>query len=251
MPTADRSEVWLVDLGYAAKTRPCVVLSIPPMDTDRALVTVIPHTTSLRGTRFEVSIPMSFLRYGVFDAQNPTTVPLAKFIRKLGDLTPAQLASVENAVPDLARPLKSSITMSSASGTTAPTTGGFTEDAFHRFLKGRDEPAWLVERRREAFARFQAFPWPSARDEEWRRTDIRALKLDAFAPPTADEPSHRGRSLPSMTCGTPWARTTPPASCTSTARRPASRTRPSSAARCSSTWHGRPRTIPRSSTATC
>ncbi len=70
-----------------------------------------------------------------------------------------------------------------------PTTGGFTEDAFHRFLKDRDEPAWLVERRREAFARFQAFPWPSARDEEWRRTDIRALKLDAFAPPAAGEPA--------------------------------------------------------------
>ncbi len=45
--------------------------------------------------------------------------------------------------------------------TDASTTGGFTEDAFHRFMKGRDEPAWLVDRRREAFARFQAFPWPA------------------------------------------------------------------------------------------
>ena len=43
-----------------------------------------------------------------------------------------------------------------------PTAGGFTEDAFHRFMKGRDEPAWLVERREDAFARLQAFPWPSA-----------------------------------------------------------------------------------------
>ena len=59
------------------------------------------------------------------------------------------------------------------------------------FLRERDEPAWLVERRREAFARFQAFAWPSARDEEWRRTDIRGLKLDAFAPPAADEPECR------------------------------------------------------------
>lgn len=80
--------------------------------------------------------------------------------------------------------------MSSALGTTlTPTTGGFTEDAFHRFIKGRDEPAWLVDRRREAFARLQAFPWPSAREEEWRRTDIRALKMDAFAPPTAEPPA--------------------------------------------------------------
>ncbi len=70
-----------------------------------------------------------------------------------------------------------------------PTTGGFTEDAFDRFLKGRDEPGWLVDRRREAFERFRGFPWPNARDEEWRRTDIRGLKLDAFAPPVAaDQP---------------------------------------------------------------
>ena len=98
MPKADRGEVWLVDLGYAAKTRPGLILSILPLDTDRALVTVIPHTTSPRGTQFEVSIPTSFLRRGAFDAQDPATVALAKLIRKLGDLTPPQLASVEDAV---------------------------------------------------------------------------------------------------------------------------------------------------------
>lgn len=98
MPKADRGEVWLVDLGYVAKTRPGMILSISPLDTDRALVTVIPHTTSPRGTRFEVPVPAPFLRHGAFDAQDPTTVALAKLIRKLGDLTPAQVASVEDAV---------------------------------------------------------------------------------------------------------------------------------------------------------
>jgi mRNA interferase MazF len=29
MVNPDRGEVWLVDLGLAAKTRPCVVLSVP------------------------------------------------------------------------------------------------------------------------------------------------------------------------------------------------------------------------------
>ena len=71
---------------------------------------------------------------------------------------------------------------------------GFTEDAFEAFLRDRDEPTWLLERRREAFARFQAFAWPSARDEEWRRTDIRALKMDAFAPPCRGEPSATDRA---------------------------------------------------------
>jgi Fe-S cluster assembly protein SufD len=68
------------------------------------------------------------------------------------------------------------------------TASGFTEDAFESFLRDRDEPAWLTERRREAFARFQAFAWPSARDEEWRRTDIRGLRLDAFGPPAGERP---------------------------------------------------------------
>jgi Fe-S cluster assembly protein SufD len=79
--------------------------------------------------------------------------------------------------------------MSSAPLTKIPVTGGFTEEAFEAFLREREEPSWLVERRRDAFARFQAFPWPSAREEEWRRTDIRALKIDAFAPPSPGEPA--------------------------------------------------------------
>ena len=37
---AKRGEVWLVDLGYAAKTRPCLVFSVEAEDTDRALTTV-------------------------------------------------------------------------------------------------------------------------------------------------------------------------------------------------------------------
>jgi len=99
MATANRGEVWLVDLGYAAKTRPCLVLSIPTLDTDRALATVIPHTTSPRGTRFEVAIPVRFLdKDGVFDAQNPISTTQAKLKRKLGGLTLDQLAQVEDTV---------------------------------------------------------------------------------------------------------------------------------------------------------
>ena len=98
--------------------------------------------------------------------------------------------------------MRTIITMSNASGTTLlPATGGFTEDAFHRFLKGRDEPSWLVERRREAFGQFRAFPWPSGRDEEWRRTDIRALKLDAFAPPAAEDPGAEDDRVPHLEPG--------------------------------------------------
>lgn len=98
MPNPNRGEVWLVDLGYVAKTRPCLVLSIPAEDADRALATLIPHTTSLRGSRFEVVIKVRYLKDGAFDAQNLVTIPHAKLIRKLGTLQPNELASVESAV---------------------------------------------------------------------------------------------------------------------------------------------------------
>jgi len=45
MSSPDRGEVWLVDLGYVAKVRPCLVVSIPTLNQDRALVTLVPHTT--------------------------------------------------------------------------------------------------------------------------------------------------------------------------------------------------------------
>jgi|SRR5262249_4322875 len=96
--TPRRGEVWLVDLGMAAKVRPAVVLSIPAEDDDRALVTLVPHTTSPRKSRFEASVSVSFLRAGVFDAQNLITIPHAKLIRQLGTLGGAHLAVVERAV---------------------------------------------------------------------------------------------------------------------------------------------------------
>ena len=98
MPTPKRGEVWLVDLGLAAKVRPALVLSIPAGEADRALVTLVPHTTSLRGSRFEVPVPVPFLRPGGFDAQGLITIPHAKLIRRLGLLQASQLKQVEQGV---------------------------------------------------------------------------------------------------------------------------------------------------------
>jgi mRNA interferase MazF len=94
-----RGEVWLVDLGLAAKIRPCLVLSVPSVGpNDRVLVTLVGHTTSPRGSRFEVFATVPFLKTGAFDAQNLVTVPYSKLLRKLGDLTTEQLALVEETV---------------------------------------------------------------------------------------------------------------------------------------------------------
>ena len=98
MSNPNRGEVWIVDLGMAAKIRPCLVLSVPVLDQDRDLVTAVAHTTSPRSSRFEVQVKARFLRLGVFDGQNLVTIPRVKFVRKLGTLTTAQLSSVEAVV---------------------------------------------------------------------------------------------------------------------------------------------------------
>jgi Fe-S cluster assembly protein SufD len=85
--------------------------------------------------------------------------------------------------------------MSSATvSTPAPATAGFNKASFEAFLKSRDEPTWLLDRRRSAFEAFSGMALPTSREEEWRRTDIRALKLASFEPPVAQAPSAEDRS---------------------------------------------------------
>ena len=93
-----RGEVYMVDLGMAAKVRPCVVLSVPLEESDRSLVTVIPHTTALRNSRFEVPVSVRFMRPGAFDTQGIVTVPTVRLMNRLGMLTAEQLRSVEKGV---------------------------------------------------------------------------------------------------------------------------------------------------------
>jgi mRNA interferase MazF len=93
-----RGEVWLVDLGLTAKVRPCLVISIPAQDSDRAIVTLVPHTTSVRGSRFEVKIPVKFLRPGAFDSQGIVTVPYVRLVRRLGTLSAEQVKAVEASI---------------------------------------------------------------------------------------------------------------------------------------------------------
>lgn len=92
----DRGSVWIVDLGMAAKIRPCLVIGVPNSPNDRVLVTVIPHTTSIQQTQYEVHIPKPFLKPGVFDAQQVVTIAQARLIKPIGRLTQPELEQVEN-----------------------------------------------------------------------------------------------------------------------------------------------------------
>jgi mRNA interferase MazF len=63
-----------------------------------ALLTLVPHTTSLRRSRFEVQTRTPFLKPGAFDAQGLVTIPLAKLMRPIGELRAHELKAVEGAV---------------------------------------------------------------------------------------------------------------------------------------------------------
>ncbi len=93
-----RGEVWMVDLGISQKTRPALILNIDYADEDRALIAIVSHTTTLRGSQFEISVPVPFLKPGAFMAQSVTSIPTKWALRRLGHLTPEQLAPVEAGV---------------------------------------------------------------------------------------------------------------------------------------------------------
>ena len=96
MSKFNRREVWLTDLGMAAKVRPCLITSIPATLDDRALVCLVPHTTAVRNSRFEVLLKIRFLKPGAFDVQNIVTVPYVKLIRKLGELTEPEMQDIND-----------------------------------------------------------------------------------------------------------------------------------------------------------
>ena len=98
MPAASRGEVWLVDFGLAAKVRPALLLTGEVVGDELDLVTVVLHTTALRGNRWELDIPKPFLRPGAFHLQQVQTVSAVKLLRRLGALTDAEMGIVREAL---------------------------------------------------------------------------------------------------------------------------------------------------------
>ncbi len=82
----NRGAVWLFDLGMAEKVRPALIVSVAFGDSDRVLITIVPHTTSLRRSQYEVSVSVPFLKPGAFVVQNVATYPNVRALRKLGTL---------------------------------------------------------------------------------------------------------------------------------------------------------------------
>lgn len=95
MALPERGEVWLADLGMAAKVRPVLVVSVPYSDRDYALIQVVPHTTKPRGAQFEVQLHVHFLQTGAFNVQGMLAVPSVKCLRRMGMLSAVQFSEIE------------------------------------------------------------------------------------------------------------------------------------------------------------
>jgi mRNA interferase MazF len=79
-----------------AKVRPVLILSVPFGENDYALFHVVPHTTAMRDSQFEVAAAIPFLERGVFNIQGSQSIPRANLLRCLGALSNDQLAQVED-----------------------------------------------------------------------------------------------------------------------------------------------------------
>ena len=103
MPVVTRGDVWVIDFGMAAKVRPSLLLTGHPADDELDVVTVLLHTTSLRGNQWELDIPKPFLKPGAFHLQQIQSVSTIKLERKLGVLTADEMNRVLDALAERLR----------------------------------------------------------------------------------------------------------------------------------------------------
>jgi mRNA interferase MazF len=82
-------EIWLADLGLAAKTRPVIIVSRHDPDPPRSLVLYVPLTTQRRNSPYEVPLPrLPFLdRESVANVQGLGSLPTVRLERRIGRLS--------------------------------------------------------------------------------------------------------------------------------------------------------------------
>ena len=93
-------EVWLADLGLAAKSRPVVVVSRSDSDPPRALVIYGPLTTQNRQSKYEVLLTkLSFLHeVSVANVQGIASIPTVRLERKLGSVPQSAMDEIRQAL---------------------------------------------------------------------------------------------------------------------------------------------------------
>ena len=98
--TAEPGQVYLVDLGMAAKTRPMLVVSRRDEDAPRALAVCAPITTSTRDSEYEVSIgkPKFLHETSYVNVQGMQAIQHHELKRMIGRLSDADLQTVMKAI---------------------------------------------------------------------------------------------------------------------------------------------------------
>jgi mRNA interferase MazF len=95
-----QGEVWLADLGIAAKTRPVVIVSRYDANPPRVLVIYVPLTTQYRNSEYEVVLPnLKFLNQSsVANIQGIGSIPTVRLERKLGELPSEVMLQIKKAI---------------------------------------------------------------------------------------------------------------------------------------------------------
>ena len=93
-----QGEVWLADLGIAAKTRPVVIVSRYDANPPRVLVIYVP--TQYRNSEYEVVLPnLKFLNQSsIANVQGIASIPTARLEHKLGDLPSDVMLQIKKAI---------------------------------------------------------------------------------------------------------------------------------------------------------
>ena len=95
-----QGEVWLADLGIAAKTRPVVIISRYDANPPRVLVIYVPLTTQYRNSEYEFVLPkLKFLNQSsIANVQGIASIPTARLERKLGELPIDVMLQIKKAI---------------------------------------------------------------------------------------------------------------------------------------------------------
>ena len=93
-------EIWLADLGLAAKTRPVVIVSRQDPEASRSLILYVPLTTQWRHSPYEVALPRlpSLDRESVANVQGLGSLPIVRLERKIGRLSAEVMERIKDAL---------------------------------------------------------------------------------------------------------------------------------------------------------
>jgi mRNA-degrading endonuclease toxin of MazEF toxin-antitoxin module len=96
-------EVWFADLGMVEKSRPVLVLAVPPQDGARALVVVAPLTSQIRGKWGEVPLgkPRWLPKISAVNVQGLASLDKSKLVRRMGEISTEQREAVKKILREM------------------------------------------------------------------------------------------------------------------------------------------------------